>query len=178
MTTAKIPYTTIPIPAPSDYTEGADVWQWWLDAATRDVRHEADDETYWRLRQPENLVRWQRALAVLEGDVNARMGDARLRLESQRPEPGHPDRKAWHDLKREHNDRHAGRVRFRNAVVERMKECRFRLAENGIDERLSPEAMLEIVQRAHEMLDRDDLDAASGLLASLIRDAQKAVERE
>lgn len=180
MTTAntEVPFSTLPIPAPTGFTEGGDAWAYWLDATTRDVRHDADDETYWALRQPENLVRWQRCLSVLDGDVNARMGDARLRLEAQRPEVGSPDRKAWHDAKRAHADQHARRVRFRNAVHERLKECRFRMAEAGISERMTLESVLESVQRAHDMIDRDDPEAASALLGTLIRDAQKAVDAD
>lgn len=164
------------IPAPTGFAESRDAWQEWLDNTTLDVRREADDATYWHLRQPENLIRWQRCLAVLDGDINARMGDARLRLEALRPEVGSPDRKAWHDAKREHNDKHARRVRFRNAIHERLKECRFRMDEAGLSERLTSETLLEAIQRAHNMLDRDDMEAASALLGSLIADAQKAVD--
>lgn len=167
---------TATIPAPTGYTDPPDLWAQWLEDATDDVKGVADPATAARLRRPENLIRWQRTLAVLDGDVNARMGEGRLRLEAAKPEPGSPDRKAWYDARREHAERHARQVRFRNSVHERLRECRFLLAEHGLSERMATETVLEMVARATDMLDRDDLDAAYSLLNSVLRDAQRAVE--
>lgn len=162
------------IPAPTGYTEGGDTWTQWLTDTSLDVKGEADPETSARLREPQNLIRWLRALSALDGDVNARIGEGRLRLEAAKPDSDSPERKAWYDMRREYTDRHARQVRFRNSVHSRRLECRARLAEHGLSERLAVETVLETVARASDMLDRDDIDAASALLNSVLRDAQAA----
>jgi hypothetical protein len=158
--------------APLGYV-GSD-WDEWLEAVSEDVRGEAGPAVATYIREPYNAVRWMRALSALDSDVNARMADARLRLEAARPEPGSPDSRAWYDARRESKNLHASRVRFRQAVHERLIECRALLASLRLDERLTAESLLQVIARAAALLDRDDPEAAEGLLAATLKQAQEA----
>lgn len=152
-------------------------WQEWLDVAADDAKGEAGEHDQDRLRHPANLVRWLRALSALDSDVNARIADGRIRLKAAKPLPnpgpdGDPAMKAWHDLRREEEDRHASRVRFRQAINDRLIECRQALADAGIAERLTQESLLQHIARAAALLDDDDVDAAEGLLRSVLAQAE------
>lgn len=167
---------TTTIPAPSGFTDTATVWQRLLADATDDVKGIAPPHVAASLREPQNLIRWHRALATLDGDVNSRMGDDRLRTEAAKPEvEGTPEFAAWKQEKRLQGERHARRVRFRSAVSARMRECRFLLAENDLHERVTAESLLETIARAADYIERDDPDTALSLLDATLRDAEKAV---
>lgn len=164
--------------APSDWAPDVpigsrrDLWQQWLAMAAADAKGQATPEQSALLRQPGNLLRWLRTLSALESDVNARMGESRLRVDALRPPLGEPPSREYVVEKRAHEARHGTRVRFRNSVTQRQVECKFLLHEQGIDERVTLETVLLTMSRAMDRLEQDDPDAARGMLAGALRDAE------
>lgn len=158
-----------PMPEPHPFRD-PDRWADLLDVTRRDVTGHATAHERMTLRRPTNLVPWFRALSVVRADVEARQGDAKSRLSalakddavgSGRPSPEYLTEKA------EFERRNAGRLRFRQSVIARLEECRFLLREYGLTT-LDGTANLDVIVRALDMLDKDDVESARGLLVAYV----------
>lgn len=137
-------------------------WLLWCELVAREVRGQARIEDAHMLREPDNLVAWARALNQIRNDVDAHMGDARLRLQALKPLPGEYPSEEYLVAKREYERRHAGRVRFKRGVEARLEEVKHLLESAGIDVRLSVGDLLSALLRIEELLTRDDIDGALG----------------
>lgn len=151
-----------------------DPWSLWLDMAEADVDGQVSPEIAALLRRPENLMRWLRALVSLQGDVNAEISEARLRIDALRPAPGERASAEYHKARAAQAAAHIERASYRAAVDDRLREARFLMAEARLSERASIESVMSAVVRAVDLFDRGEPERARSTLAAVMADVEAA----
>lgn len=151
-------------------------WRLWCELVVREVKGEASIEDAHLLRERDSLIAWVRALNQVKLDAQTHDADARLRLRTLCPVPGAPASAAYLDAKREFEWRHAARVRFLRGVEARLEECKHLLDVAGLDWHQTVGNLLATLVKAEELLLRDDLDAALGLVRSVLARARRDEE--
>ena len=136
------------------------LWQLWCEQVIRDIRGEATPSEAAELREPENLVSWMQALHYAAADIDARIGDAKLRLRTLAPAPGTQPSPAYLDAKREYDARHARRIRFRAGIEARVDECRFLLNKHLVKPEETAGYLITVLSKVEDLLDRDEVEGA------------------
>lgn len=152
-------------------------WRQLLELTIRDVKGTASPAISAHLRLPENLIAWYRALITMRQSVEAQIGDARARLKARAAETNaatglDPQYLA---VKAEHDARLAPRLRFLQSVRARQTECIHLMAVAGVNHFLTVEGLLAVVMETLDLLEVDDVGAARGKLAGVVRHAQGAL---
>lgn len=137
-------------------------WRLWLDLVDKDVKGRATPAEAARLRLPEHLIDWNRALVALLHDVEGAITDSAARM---RAHPGRTDaagdvRAAYLVEKAEHDRRFASRARFLRGVKARQEEARFLLRQAHVDTHLTVGGLLGEFARIEEYLSRNDVEQA------------------
>lgn len=135
-------------------------WREWCELTAADVRGLATPVDAAALRRPENLIAWLRALNYVKADVDAHIGDSQLRLRGHAPAVGERPSRSYLTLKREHDNRHARRIRFKRSVEARIEECRFLIDRHAINPRGTFGGLVNNMARIADLLERDDLENA------------------
>lgn len=150
------------------------LWKAWCEQVTSDVRGLATPVEAAELREPGNLIAWLRALNYAKADVDAHIGDSRLRLQSMSPPSGTAPSPEYILAKREHDERHARRVKFKRGVEQRLEECRYLLDVHAINPRGTYGGMVSNLARIVDLLERDDLESALALAKQTVSCAEQA----
>lgn len=149
-------------------------WVLWCEQVSRDVKSQATPFEARQLREPGNLIAWLRALNQIRADVQAQDADARLRLRPHAPMPGEQPLAHYLELKREYDNRHAGRIRVLRGCEARIGECEYLIERHGLARSTTVAGLFNVLAKVEELLHRDDIDGALGVA----RSALDRVERE
>lgn len=144
------------------------LWTLWCEQVIRDIRGIASPSESAELRQPDNLISWLQALQYAAADIDARIGDSRLRLKSIAPLSGERPSQTYLAAKREHDGRHARRVKFRRGVEARIDECRFLLDKHLVRPQDTAGYLVIVMSKVQDLLDRDDVEGALYLAKSTL----------
>jgi hypothetical protein len=139
-------------------------WVLWRETVERDVKGKGTREEYDRLRHPRNLVPWLRALTAMRCDVEEHIALSTRRLALLKPLPGEQPTEEYLLAKAEHDTVQARRLWFLSNVKQRQEECKWHLDAEGIHHLDSIGDLMRQVVQAAELLERDDVEGALGLL--------------